>query len=82
MYKVFIERRAEHDLGKLEPAMLNRVIEHLLDLRTNPRMNAKKLAGSKNIWRVRIGDWRAIYEIDDKRKEARIYRIKHRAKAY
>lgn len=82
MYKVLIERSAERDLNKLESKTRDRVIARLLDLRNNPRTNAKKLEGSNNVWRVRIGDWRTIYEIDDKKKEIKIYRIKHRSRAY
>ena len=82
MYKVLVERRAERDLNTLERKMRNRVIAHLFGLGNAPRMNARKLEGSKNAWRIRIGDWRVIYEINDKQKEIKIYRIKHRSKAY
>ncbi|MBI2038774.1 MAG: type II toxin-antitoxin system RelE/ParE family toxin [Candidatus Niyogibacteria bacterium] len=82
MYKVLIERRAERDLNALEKSMRSRVIRYCLKLRDNPRANAKKLHGSPNAWRIRIGDLRVIYEIDDKRREVKIYRIKHRSKAY
>ncbi|MBI2624513.1 type II toxin-antitoxin system RelE/ParE family toxin [Candidatus Parcubacteria bacterium] len=64
------------------PKMRNRVITHLLNLENSPRTNAKKLEGSKSAWRIRIGDWRVMYEVDDKSKEVKIYRIKHRSRAY
>ncbi|MBI1960735.1 MAG: type II toxin-antitoxin system RelE/ParE family toxin [Candidatus Liptonbacteria bacterium] len=82
MYTVFIERRAERDIDKLDIQVRRRFIACFLRMAMNPRENAKKLEGSKNAWRVRSGDWRAIYEIDDKRKEIKIYRVKHRSKAY
>ena len=82
MYKVLIERGAEHDLDKIELKMRNRVIAHLLMLRNNPRTNAKKLKGINNAWRIRIGDFRIIYEIEDRDKVIKIYRIKHRSKVY
>lgn len=82
MYKILIERRAEQDLDRLEPKMRNRVIAHLLILKNNPRTNAKKLKGADNAWRIRAGDFRIIYEIEDKNKIVKIYRIKHRSKAY
>ncbi|MBI2639931.1 MAG: type II toxin-antitoxin system RelE/ParE family toxin [Candidatus Sungbacteria bacterium] len=82
MYRVLLESRAERDLGLLERSMHNRIIERLLKLRVNPRDSALKLIGSKNAWRIRIGDWRVLYEIDDGIKEVKIYRIKHRSRAY
>ena len=83
MYKVLLELRAEKDLGALELSLKERIIERLLLLKNNPRpVNAKKLVGSKNAWRLRVGDWRIIYEIKDKSKEIKIYRIKHRSRAY
>ena len=83
MYKVLIGGRAEKDLDSLELPLKNRIIEQLLALKHNPRpQGAKKLAASKVGWRLRIGDWRVLYEIDDKDKEVRIYRIKHRSRAY
>ena len=82
MYKVLIERGAEQDLDRIEPKMRNRVIAHLLMLKNNSRTNAKKLKGTDNVWRIRVGDFRIIYEIEDKTKAIKIYRIKHRSKAY
>lgn len=82
MYKVFLERRAEHDLEVLDRKIRERVIALILFLRKDPRANSKKLIGSKNVWRARVGDWRIIYEINDGAEEVRVYRIKHRGKAY
>jgi len=82
VYKVLIERGAEQDLDRIEPKMRNRVIAHLLMLKNNTRTNAKKLKGTDNVWRIRVGDFRIIYEIEDKTKAIKIYRIKHRSKAY
>ena len=82
MYKVLLESRAERDLDSLDSQMRNRIIAQLLKMKSNPRGNAVKLTDSKNAWRIRVGDWRIIYEINDKVKELKIYRIKHRSKAY
>lgn len=82
MYKVLLERRAEKDLDALDGSLRKRIIGRLLLLRNNPRVGAKKLAGSKNAWRIRIGDWRIVYEIRDKAKEIRVYRVKHRSRVY
>lgn len=82
MYKVLLEAGAERDLDNLERSVRERVIEQFLLLKENPRRGAKKLKGTKNAWRIRTGSWRVIYEINDTRKEIKIYRIKHRSRAY
>jgi mRNA interferase RelE/StbE len=81
MYKILIERRAERDLDGMEKVMRKRIIARILLLQDNPRINAKKIEGSRNAWRIRIGDWRVIYEINDKAKEVKIYRIKRRSES-
>jgi len=83
VYKVFLERRTEKDLDALDLSLRKRIIERILLLTDNPRISgAKKLTSSQNTWRIRVGSWRIIYEIDDKNKEVKVYRIKHRSIVY
>ncbi len=82
MYKVLLERRVERDLDMLDGSLFKRIIERISLLSFNPRSGAKKLIATKNAWRVRVGDWRIIYEISDNKREVKIYRVKHRSKAY
>jgi len=42
----------------------------------------RKISDSENYYRIRIGDYRIIYEIDEKRKKINIFRIRHRKEAY
>ena len=81
MYKILIKRKALDDLNALEESLQKRITERILLLKANPRLGAKKLI-SLEFWRIRIGNWRVIYEINDDRKEIEIFRIKHRSKAY
>jgi mRNA interferase RelE/StbE len=82
-YKILIEKRAEKDLRALGQSDYSRILERLLMLRENPRLNdVKKLIGSRNSWRLRVGDYRILYDIVDSKKEIKVYRIKHRREAY
>lgn len=75
VYRVLLEGGAEKNLEALAIPLRKRIIERLLLLRNNPRPAAtKKLVGSKNAWRIREGDWRIIYEVNDKTKEVKVYR--------
>jgi mRNA interferase RelE/StbE len=49
----------------------------------NPRpAGAKKLKGYKHQWRVRVGDWRILYIIDNAAKLVSVTRIAHRREVY
>lgn len=83
MYELYIERSAERDLKKLSAEDFRRIITHIKTLAENPKSSGcRKLSGSKNEWRQRVGSHRVIYEIDDKAKIVRIMRVRHRREAY
>lgn len=78
-YRVLLERAAEKVLGRLPLQMHERVITAIQALASDPRPpGCRKLAGSKNDWRIRVGDYRVIYEIADKIRVVRVNRVRHR----
>ena len=83
MYRVVVERSAEKDLRKLQLDVRCRVADALRNLANDPRpVGSRKLAGAKHDWRIRVGDYRIIYEIADAIRVVRIYRVRHRREAY
>ena len=63
--------------------MLARVFRKLEALAQNPRPpGCKKLKGYKDQWRVRVGDWRVVYIVDDAGKSVSVTRIAHRREVY
>lgn len=83
MYKVLLERAAERDLRRLTPDVHDRIIRAIRALANEPRPpGCRKLAGSENDWRIRVGDWRVVYEIADAVNEVRINRVRHRREVY
>ena len=83
-YVVLLESRAEKELKSLPQGVLKRVDIKLQALSLNPRpRGVTKLKGKEGEgWRLRIGDYRLLYQIDDKDNVVRIYRIKHRREVY
>jgi len=78
VYEVLIERSAERDLNSLPTVIYNRIVPRIRALADTPRpAGCHKLAGSKNDWRIRLGDYRIVYEVDDARKLVKIFRVKH-----
>jgi mRNA interferase RelE/StbE len=83
LYQILVERRALKELPKLTTPIHARISATLDGLAIQPRPhNSKKLAGSRDQWRVRVGDYRILYEINDKSREVRVYAIGHRREIY
>jgi mRNA interferase RelE/StbE len=64
-WSVEFERRADKDLERLDPPIRERVFTALERLANDPQSGAglRKLAGRPE-WRLRVGDWRVIVELD------------------
>jgi mRNA interferase RelE/StbE len=83
MYRVLLERTAEKDLASLSSEIHDRVIAAIQALANNPRPHGcRKLAGRKNDWRIRVGDYRVIYEIANEIRIVRVNRVRHRREVY
>ena len=84
MYKVILEREALQSSRKLPNEIQVKIARLMMSLRENPRpKGCKKLSGQfQNLWRLRCGDYRIIYSIDDKDKIVRVEWCKHRGDAY
>lgn len=83
MYRVLLERAAEKDLGRLSRDIHDRVIAAIQRLAKNPRpTGCRKLAGTDSDWRIRVSDYRVIYEIADDIRAVRVNRVRHRGEVY
>ena len=83
MYQVLIERSAEKDLKKIAAEERPKLATAMRDLANEPRpTGCRKLVGSENDWRIRVGNYRFIYEIADEVRIVRIVRIRHRTISY
>lgn len=82
-YQVLIERKAEKDLKKLPKEIQGKIIETILNLKNNSRpFSVRKISDSNNYYRLRVSDYRIIYEINDDKKKINIFRIRHRKEVY
>jgi mRNA interferase RelE/StbE len=83
-YTVRLENRAERDLQRLPRDALRRVDAKLLSLARNPRpRGVAKLRGREGEgWRVRVGNCRILYTIDERLPVVSVYRIRPRPAAY
>lgn len=82
-YTVELKQSARKELERLPNAIIARVIAKLESLQENPRpAGCKKLKGGDSEYRIRVGDYRIVYVIDDLRVIVTITRIRHRSTVY
>lgn len=79
-YEVLLHPRADKFLKKVEDEVENRIRDKLKSLKDDPE-KGKKLKHS-DFWRRRIGDYRAIYEINHKEKQVIVLFVGHRKDVY
>ena len=82
-YTVVLTQTAEKELRRLPVRVIEKIIGVLKSLEENPRpVGCKKLKGYKNLWRVRVGDYRLIYAIEDVIMLVDVREIGHRKDIY
>ena len=82
MYKVEVRRRAQRALDKLPKADFQAVIQALKDLAQTPRPRGIEKVKSTGLWRIRQGDYRIVYAINDSEYLITIVRVGHRREIY
>lgn len=81
-YEIRIKREAEKEIRSLPQPDIRRIIKKIQGLAENPRpLGCDKLKGEEG-YRIRQGDYRIVYLINDSEKILRILRIGHRKEVY
>jgi mRNA interferase RelE/StbE len=82
-YGLIFKPSAEKDFARLSKQLKKRILLRLEDLRGNPRLSGSiKLKGSTSAYRLRVGDYRIVYEIDDAARQIFVTIIAHRRDVY
>jgi mRNA interferase RelE/StbE len=82
-YQIKFKSSAAKEFRKLPSEIKERIREALNQLTENPLPSGViKLKGDEGLFRIRIGDYRIVYEIDDSVKLVRVTRVRHRKDVY
>ncbi len=81
-YKVFIRDAARRSLSRLPKRDYEAVRDAIFALEKNPRPRGCKKLNARDGWRIRVGDYRVIYIIDDGQRLVRVREIGHRSDIY
>lgn len=82
-YAIVFARSARKELEALSPPLVQRIFPRIENLAMSPRPHGcRKLEGEMNLWRIRIGDYRVIYSVNDDSRIVDVIAIRHRREAY
>lgn len=81
-YEVLIPKSVEREMNRLPPATHTRVSKKILSLEDNPRPRGTKKLSGREEYRLRVGDYRVLYTIDDAHSIVTIFAVGHRRDVY
>jgi len=82
-YGIRFAKSARKQLQGLNRALARRILARIENLAEMPRPpGCVKLEGALGLWRIRVGEYRVIYEIDDRRRLIDVNAVRHRRDAY
>jgi mRNA interferase RelE/StbE len=82
-YSVLFARSARKELERLGEPLVSRVLRRIEALAAIPRPDGcRKLQGASDLWRIRIGEYRVLYAVDDAKQVVDVIAVRHRSDAY
>lgn len=82
-FRVEFAPSVERDLRRLPSSMATRLIERIEQLADDPQpFGVRKLVGADRTYRVRVGDYRIVYDVDFRERVVTVQRVRHRSDAY
>jgi len=82
VHEINIIPSARKDLDGLDKKVFTQIKNRIISLASNPRPSGCLKLTAEEGYRIKSGNYRILYRIDDKNKIIYIYRIKHRKESY
>jgi mRNA interferase RelE/StbE len=83
MWEVRLDREVEKALRRMMPELRQRLLKEIEQLQGNPfPPGREKVRGRENEWRLRVGDYRIIYCVDERRRLIEVSEVGHRREVY
>lgn len=81
-YKVVLVKSAVKELEKLPAKTHDKIVEHLRHLEENPRLFGAEKLTAREEYKLRVGNFRVIYSIEDSTREVKVFMIEDRKQVY
>ena len=81
-YRIVLSKSAAKELDRLTSKSHDKIIARLHDLQADPRLQGSGKLRGINAYKLRVGNFRIVYQIDDAEKEVRIVMVEDRKQVY
>jgi mRNA interferase RelE/StbE len=81
-YRVLVRRSAADELARIPKKDLRRIVERIRSLEEKPRPQGSEKLSAQERYRIRQGDYRIVYSVDDAARTVEIFKIGHRSEIY
>lgn len=81
-YQVILPKTVQKEMNRLPDDVIDRILDRLEELKVNPRPSDSKKLKGRPAWRIRVGDYRVIYEVHDRELRVIIITIGHLREVY
>lgn len=81
-YVVSLKRSAEKELERLPAKIHDKIVERLVSLKVEPRPTGVKHLQGREGYRLRVGDYRILYVVDDAARKVEVFSVAHRRDVY
>jgi mRNA interferase RelE/StbE len=82
-YSIDFKPSVKKDFRPLSESLVTRVMKRIKRLKTDPfPRQVTKLSGTERLYRIRVGDYRIVYEVDTQAKQVIIHYVRHRREVY
>ena len=82
-YNLTFKPSVEKDFRRLSKELIPRLIQKIEHLKADPFPHqTEKLSGAERLYRIRVGDYRVVYEVDTQLKQITVHHVRHRREVY
>lgn len=82
-YQLEVKQKADKELARVRQDIGRRLLQSIESLASDPRpRQSHKLSESESSYRLRVGDYRVLYQVDDEAKLVTIFKVGHRREVY
>ena len=82
-YNIIFKPSVDKDLRALPRAAVSRIMKRVRALASDPlAVQATKLSGAERLYRIRVGDYRIVYEVDREARQITVHYVRHRREVY
>jgi mRNA interferase RelE/StbE len=83
VYSLLFKQQVEKDFRKIDCRYRKKILDEIEGLKKIPRpSNSRKMTNTEITYRLRVGEYRVIYQVDDDAKAITIFYVRHRQDAY